>query len=200
MDPAVYSLHADNPRGVALDIDRDSEQCGLCHLRGGSEEVNASGGFIKHHEQYEELFQSKHISLDCVVCHDPHAGVVQLRKAQQSDPTVKVTRTQCENCHFNELTNQANEKMAADVACIDCHMPRVTKSAVGDITKFTGDIRTHLMGINPTQFEQFTEDGSVALSELGLNFACRSCHINDTATALDDATLSEMASGYHAEQ
>ncbi|MBT3315631.1 MAG: hypothetical protein HN390_13565 [Anaerolineae bacterium] len=194
------SLHADNPQGVAMDVDRDSEQCGLCHLRGGSETVDASGGFIKHHEQYEELFQSKHITLDCVVCHDPHAGVVALRKAQQSDPTVKTTRTSCENCHFDEAANQASEKMAEDVACIDCHMPRVTKSAVGDITKFTGDIRTHLMAINPTQFEQFTEDGSVALSELGLNFACRSCHIPDSASALDDAALTDMASGYHAPQ
>jgi len=194
------SLHADNPRGVALDVDRDSEQCGLCHLRGSSEEVNAKGGFIQHHEQYEELFQSKHISLDCVVCHDPHAGVIQLRKAQQSDPTVKVTRTQCENCHFAEATYQADAKMSEDVACIDCHMPRVSKSAVGDIDKFTGDLRTHLMAINPTQFEQFNEDGTVALSELGLNFACRSCHIPDTADALDDAVLVDMATGYHTPQ
>ena len=191
------SLHADNPRGVALDIDRDAEQCGLCHLRGSFETVDAKGGFIKHHEQYEELFQSKHVTVDCVVCHDPHAGVVQLRKAQLSDPSVKVTRTSCENCHFDEAINQANEKMAEENACIDCHMPRVTKSAVGDIAKFTGDIRTHLMAINPTQFEQFTEDGSQALSELGLNFACRSCHIPESATALDDATLTDMASGYH---
>jgi len=46
-----------------------------------------------HHEQYEELFQSKHIVLDCVVCHDPHAGVVQIRKAD-----AQTTRTRCENC------------------------------------------------------------------------------------------------------
>ncbi len=191
------SLHNDNPRGVALDVDRDAEQCGLCHLRGSFEEVNAKGGFIQHHEQYEELFQSKHITLDCVVCHDPHAGVVQLRKAKESDPTVKITRTQCENCHFEEAANQANEKMAEEVACIDCHMPHVAKSAVGDFAKFTGDIRSHLMAINPSQIEQFTEDGSVALSELGLNFACRSCHIPESATALDDAALMDMASGYH---
>ncbi|UCC53487.1 MAG: collagen-like protein, partial [Anaerolineaceae bacterium] len=69
------SLHVNNPMTVDMKIDRDSEACGDCHVRGGSEEVNASGGFIKHHEQYEELFQGKHIAIDCVVCHDPHAGV-----------------------------------------------------------------------------------------------------------------------------
>ncbi len=191
------SLHVDNPRGVALTIDRDAELCGECHLRGGFEEVNASGGFIKHHEQYEELFQSKHITLDCVVCHDPHAGVIQLRKAQMEDPSVKTTQTQCENCHFKEAQNQKSEKMAAGVACIECHMPRIVKSAVGNADKFTGDIRTHLMAIDPNQIGQFSEDGSTALSQIGLDFSCRHCHINDTAFAIDDAELIDMATDYH---
>lgn len=98
------SLHAENPHGVALEIDRDSAQCGECHLRGAPESVNVSGGFIKHHEQYEELFQSKHITLDCVTCHDPHASVVQLRKAGE-----QTTRTQCENCHFENAQYQDSE-------------------------------------------------------------------------------------------
>ena len=42
--------------------------------------VKLGGGFIQHHEQYEELFQSKHAVIDCVQCHDPHTGVVQLRQ------------------------------------------------------------------------------------------------------------------------
>ncbi len=187
------SQHASDPYGVILDIERSSALCGECHLRGGSEEVNASGGFIKHHEQYEELFQSKHITVDCVVCHDPHAGVIQLRKAE-----VQTTRTLCENCHFNEEKYQDSEIHPAVADCIDCHMPRVTKSAVGNAEMFTGDIRTHLMGIDPTQIGQFTEDGSVALSELGLDFACRSCHVEGgTATVKTDAELIDKAFGYH---
>jgi hypothetical protein len=181
------SLHAANPRGVALNIERSSALCGECHLRGGSEEVNAKGGFIEHHEQYEELFQSKHITLDCVVCHDPHVGVVQLRQAGE-----QTTRTQCENCHWKEAQNR---KSMQSVACIDCHMPRVTKSAWGDAEKFTGDIRTHLMAINPNQMGQFSEDGATALSELGLDFACKSCH--NGGFALDDAVLQEEAIGFH---
>ncbi len=50
-------LHMQNPQGVQMLIDRDAEQCGKCHSREEIESVNASEGFIRHHEQYEELFQ-----------------------------------------------------------------------------------------------------------------------------------------------
>jgi hypothetical protein len=77
-------------------------------------------------------------------------------------------------------------------------MPRVTKSAVGNAEKFTGDIRTHLMAIDPTQIGQFSEDGSEALSQLGLNFACRSCHVEGgTASTKTDEELIDKAYGYH---
>ena len=187
------SNHAADPRGVRLVVDRSSAQCGECHYRGAPEEVDASGGFIKHHEQYEELFQSKHITLECVLCHDPHAGVVQLRKAE-----VQTTRVSCENCHFQEAKYQASNAMKALLDCIDCHMPRVTKSAVGNAAKFTGDIRTHLMAIDATQVDQFTEDGKFALSQLGLNFACKSCHVTGgTASVYSDQDLIREAYNYH---
>ncbi len=189
------SLHAANPHGVALKVDRSSDLCGECHERGAQESVNASGGFIKHHEQYEELFQSKHITIDCVVCHDPHAGVIALRNAEEGTPT---TRTQCENCHFQQAKYQDSPVHMELVACIDCHMPRATKSAVGDAEKFTGDIRTHLMAIDATQIGQFTEDGSEALSQIGLNFACRSCHVEGgMASVKTDEELIDKAWGYH---
>ena len=189
------SLHANNPIVIDMKVDRDSESCGSCHSRGETESVNASGGFIKHHEQYEELFQGKHVTIDCVVCHDPHEGVIQLRQAGE-----QTTRTTCENCHFDILNNQPNELHSSSVECIACHMPKVTKSALGDPDQFTGDIRTHLMAINPTLTSQFNEDGSVAASELALDFACRSCH-NSTSNALGpdktDEELVEAAVGYH---
>ncbi len=189
------SLHAANPHGVAMKVDRSSDLCGECHERGAQESVNASGGFIKHHEQYEELFQSKHITIDCVVCHDPHAGVVALRNAEEGTPT---TRTQCENCHFNQAKYQDSPVHMELVTCIDCHMPRVTKSAVGNAEMFTGDIRTHLMAIDATQIGQFNEDGSEALSQLGLDFACRSCHVDGgMASVKTDEELIDKAWGYH---
>lgn len=187
------SLHAESPRGVRMVIDRDAELCGQCHIRGEPEAVDARGGFIRHHEQYEELFQSKHITLDCVVCHNPHESVVQLRQAE-----VQTTRTQCENCHYNQAKYQRIRIHQRGVACIACHMPRVVKSAVGDPDKFTGDIRSHMMAIDPFEVQQFTEDGSLALSQISPNFACRHCHVEGgDALPLTDEELVESAVGYH---
>jgi nitrate/TMAO reductase-like tetraheme cytochrome c subunit len=187
------SLHVDNPRGVALKVNRDAAECGACHRRGAVESVDASGGFIQHHEQYEELFQSKHAIMDCVQCHDPHTGVVQLRQAG-----VQTVRTSCENCHFESAKYQSNEAHVEDeVTCIDCHMPRVTKSAVGNKDTFTGDIRTHLMAIDVDQVGQFDPEGTVALSQLSLDFACKHCHVPDSAFEKTDEELREAATRYH---
>lgn len=188
------SLHANAPLAFRPIVDRDAESCGSCHSRDAQEDVNASDGFIQHHEEYDELFQGKHVTLDCVVCHEPHTGVVQLRKAD-----LPTTRTTCENCHFQQANNKANETHAGlRMACISCHMPRVTKSAVGDPEQFTGDIRTHLMAIDPNQVGQFSEDGTMALSQLSLDFSCRGCHNPEGAGRVrDDAELIEAATGYH---
>ena len=83
------------------------------------------------------------------------------------------------------------------MACIECHMPFMVKSAVGDAEKYTGDIRSHLMKIDPYQIEQFSEDGSVALSQIGLNFACRHCHGAGLASEKTDEELTSGAVGYH---
>ena len=194
------SLHIANPQGVAMPIVRDSELCGECHRRGEVENVDAKGGFIDHHEQYEELFQGKHITLKCVDCHDPHGGVKQLEVAK-----LPTTRTRCENCHAEQARYQSNEKhLANKIACITCHMPRIVKSAWGDQAKFTGDIRSHLMAINPGQIDQFYTvtgaDGAehtYSYSEIGLNFACRQCHVPGTGLERDDQTLINAAYNYH---
>lgn len=189
------SLHASHPLTWEMEIDRGSQACGACHIRGAIENLDASGGFINHHEQYEELFQGKHITIDCVVCHDPHAGVVQLRQNG-----AQTTRTTCENCHFDEANNKANELHSRFVECIDCHMPRVTQSALSIPEQYTGDLRTHLMAIDPTQIGQFSEDESTVLSQLGLDFACRGCHNPDGfGSVLADEMLIEAATNYHTE-
>lgn len=189
------SNHVSDPYGVQMEVNRDSAECGECHRRNTVEEVNAKGGFIEHHEQYEELFQGKHAVLDCVQCHNPHVGVVQLRQQEG----VQTTRTLCANCHFQKAKyQQVVSHQEIGVACIDCHMPRLVKSAWGDADHFTGDIRTHLMAIDPDQVEQFTEDGTVALSQISLNFACRHCHAEGgMAPALPDEVLITAATGYH---
>lgn len=54
------------------------------------------------------------------------------------------------------------------------------------------------MAIDPDQIGQFSEDGKVALSQIGLDFACRSCHNADgIAPELSDGMLSGVAEGYH---
>ena len=184
--------HIMNPYRVHMKIVRDAESCSQCHSRGAEEEVDASGGFISHHEQYEELYQSKHLILDCVDCHDPHTGVVQLRKTDQ--PTV---RTTCESCHFKEARYSAVNIHTSFAECIDCHMPRVTRSALGDTNSFTGDLRTHVMAIDPFQIGQFSADGSISLPQISLDFACRHCHVNGTGTEKPDEVLIQAADGYH---
>ncbi|MEW5869786.1 MAG: multiheme c-type cytochrome [Chloroflexota bacterium] len=185
------SLHITNPRGIAMKIDRDGEMCGQCHSRDNVENVNASNGFIEHHEQYEELFQSKHVIMDCVLCHDPHSGVTQLQEAGE-----QTTRTRCENCHYQ----QAKHIQHIAIPCTECHMSWVIKSAWGDIARFTGDIRTHLMAIDASQINTFNEDGSLVSGQVGLDFACRHCHINGTSFAKSDEELINMASGMHTPQ
>ncbi len=187
------SLHAAHPASFEMKVDRDAEACGECHFRDAVEEVDASGGFIRHHEQYEELFQSKHVAIDCVICHDPHTGVVQLRRINAE----RTTRTACENCHYKE-SQQINIQFHRQFECIECHMPRVTVSAVGNAETYTGDIRTHLMAIDPNQIEQFNEEGTVALSQLGLNFVCRHCHSEGgDASPKSDEELIKAANGIH---
>ena len=70
--------------------------------------------------------------------------------------------------------------------------------------KFSGDIRSHLMAIDPYQIEQFetiTDTNGIAteysLSEIGLNFACRHCHGAGLGTPKTDEELINAAVGYH---
>lgn len=174
-------------------VERDSELCGSCHIDKKIEVVDVEDGFIIGNEQYGEIFQSKHIVMNCVICHDPHTGVLQLENAK-----LATTRTSCENCHYRQAQFQNNEiHTAMKLDCITCHMPYATKTAWGVSEKFSADTRTHLFAINSTQLEQFNEDGSISLSEIGLNFACRQCHGSGLGMEKSDQELIQGASGYH---
>jgi hypothetical protein len=175
------SLHVAAPTMVHPTIDRSSALCDQCHR---SSEIEIADGFIQHQDTYGDLFPGKHTVIDCVVCHDPHAGVEQLRQASQP-----ATRTACADCHWREAQYRKSMK---NVACESCHMPYAIQSAWSNAALFTGDVRTHQVAINPTQIEQFSENGG---AQIGLNFACRSCH-----TGGFDFTDEEMiaeASGFH---
>ena len=192
------SLHASNPQGIRMLIDRSSQTCLTCHNRDGEMEIN--NGLIDHTELFGDLPAGKHTALACVDCHDPHTGVIQLR--QEKQPTV---RTTCESCHWQQAKYQKNPiHVGIQLACVECHMPRMILNAAGDPVKYTGDVRTHRMVIDPTQIEQFitvtAADGTQkqqALPQISLNFACRHCHGGGLGSPKTNEQLLNEAEGYH---
>jgi len=152
-------------------VDRSAALCGRCHIRGSRETIPAKGGFIRHHEQYNELLAGAHAALDCVTCHDPH------RKAAFS------IRAACESCHAEQAAAYRGSPMESmGVGCVDCHMPRASKSAVKR-GPHEGDIRTHLFRIDTRadgeMFYTKIEKGKkhdYARGAVTLDFACLGCH------------------------
>lgn len=185
-------------------IDRSADACGACHYRtaapGDENLIPASGGWIKHHEQYNEHLAGPHAEADCVMCHDPHKrgeySIWEEGAEGHEDGAVCGV-----NCHSSKGEAYAMTTMADyGVTCEDCHMPFATKSAQPQ-GPFMGDVMTHIFYINTDPVEKsamFTEDGSeVVLDSEGkaavtLDFACKRCH--QTATVEE---LSKFAKGFH---
>ena len=122
MGPAVYTSQS---MGISMKVGRDPEMCGECHHHGEVNRVEASEGFVHNNSQYNEMFQSKHLTLSRTACHNPHEGVVQL-----SEAGVATTWTECENCHWQQAAFQNNathKNMGFD--CVECHMPRMAVAA-----------------------------------------------------------------------
>ncbi len=188
------SLHSEDPYGVPVVVERASQLCGRCHLRGDPAEIDAKGGFEKHHEQYEDLLNSKHFAISCVTCHDPHASAIY------ADPNVnpnKSIRQTCDTCHWQSAKYQKTDKHTG-VQCYECHMPPMAKSAWGNTDTLTGDIHSHQFSINTDPNDpQFTEDGKYVMPYITLAYACQWCHDGDKASTQDLTTLADMAKGYH---
>ncbi len=162
-------------------VDSSSELCGNCHYRDSQNRIEYKGGFIRHHEQYDEMLHSPHYAaLTCNTCHDPHASTVYDDQALGMG-----VRMECETCH---PTQAANFNHDAGATCIDCHMPEASKSAVAS-TIYNGDIKTHIFSINTNPvtmedmvyyddasgkyFVQTDENGQAAVT---LDYACYGCH------------------------
>jgi hypothetical protein len=190
------SLHVNNPHSFKLQIDRDSEACLACHTTDRTEPIFGTDGLISHEDANQDLFPGKHAVMDCVLCHDPHSGVVQLQETDEQP-----TRTQCESCHFTEAKYDdggVHDRIRVD--CVSCHMPQLIKNAAGIPEQFTGDLRTHQVAIDPDLMQQFTDtdDGSVSAPQLALDFACRHCHNPEgIGPEVSDEELQEAARGYH---
>jgi hypothetical protein len=187
------SLHAADPYGHLMVLDRSNQLCGECHIRGNPAEINTSNGFIQHHEQYEELYNSKHFSLQCIACHDPHASSIY--EDADVNPNRGIRQT-CDTCHWQQTYSNARSHLR--LTCTDCHMANAAKSAVGNLETFRGDISSHLFSINPdASAPQFNEDGTLSMPYLTLQYACGQCHNGEHATFKLPEELQERAEGYH---
>ena len=198
----------------------DAVACGECHTRDGERDypsyvspfenalaaagapdprpldmggrIAASGGLIKHHEQYDEILGIDPDTLDtvrsvaffsthgnCNTCHNPHGSSVNVDNPLYTGmPGVDKTDDGCLRCHGDyDQTLRAGGMQT--VACIDCHMPYLAKSAVKIDAEADrpaiGDVSSHIFKINlSTTRDQFT--GSFAYPEIDEDWACRTCH------------------------
>ena len=208
------SNHIPNPQARDIFVDVAASNCGRCHTRGADPEVIlASGGYIKHHEQWPELKASGgHADFDCITCHAPHVSTNYDR--------TNAIRNECTACHsdqnmaIHEGITFVRGDYVEPVSCESCHMPYASKSAaaasadvVGDVGRM-GDTRTHVFRIDTsaTTFSaMFTGDGSAVVKDeegraaVSLDFVCFRCHNGvGNAAAFSSAQFAvDVASGMH---
>ncbi|MEA3478235.1 MAG: T9SS type A sorting domain-containing protein [Bacteroidota bacterium] len=152
--------------------------CGTCHNRDYTDPINSSGGFIKHHEQWDEFVTTAHYAdgegMDCKACHNPHKRVIW-----DGDGITK----NCELCHPDQaaVTNHS-----PGATCIDCHMPFAAKSGTTrGQSGYKADVRSHLFKIIADTNSMFVADGSVVKDDderpaaLSPHYACLGCHNDD---------------------
>ena len=181
------SMHVGNPSIPPP----GGKACSECHYRDEQFRMPWKGGFMRHHQQSEDLSHSSHQMLSCETCHNPHRSVVYNDGG---------TTTTCSQCHPGDASNDFYEISGmGDISCTDCHMPFMGKSAV-KFNDFTGDIRGHLFQImtDPIAAEDNVYmDGSNLYwnqdaegdSYVTLDYACLGCHI----AIGDELTLEEAA-------
>jgi hypothetical protein len=183
------AAHAAAPSSGNIQVDTTAAACGACHTRGDDDMVAlASGGFIRHHEQYPELLNSPHSFLGCVSCHSAHVG------------RAEGVTTECESCHSGAAEDFSGSSMEmAGVDCKDCHMGRATKSARAN-GPYEGDVWTHIFRIdNGADYDMFNRDGegntTSAKDAISLEFACFRCHADADKAAY--AAIGDSGSAYH---
>ncbi len=190
--------HVVTEQAADITVDNSKELCGTCHTRDAQRRVEASGGFDRHHEQYDELISAGMKNLECGDCHDPHLGT---RYGHAEAGGITAT---CESCHSSEA---ASNKHLVPLECTTCHMSRATKSARA-VNSFQGDVRTHIFKINPEPFPRdsmfYEADGKTFNKGfMTLDVVCYQCH-TDPVTGVGGgktektlAELSAKAKGIH---
>ena len=146
----------------------------------------ASGGFIQHHEQINELKAGVHKDLVCTECHNPHDRAIH-------------AKNNCAECHGDVATSYAkNIHGKQGTRCVECHMPKVTKSAIS-VASYVGDVRTHIFKINvdpKADMFKTVVDGdkksTFAKGFVTVEYACLSCH-----ASRDKEWAASKAKGFH---
>ena len=199
--------HVSSQSASDIIVDTSDELCGSCHNRGLDpiDAIPAGGGFIRHHEQYNEFANSAHFGLvGCNDCHESHLGTRYDMGGYIED---------CTACHADQTANNAHLNVigTGQEACITCHLSQASKSAVADADNpnFVGDVMTHIFTINPGEFNKdyfFSADGllvETATEGVTLDFVCYQCHqdpVTGTGGGMSEKTLAELsakATGIH---
>ncbi len=214
--------HSNAPTKTNIGKNSSREACGTCHTRAaddlecygvnleGAMTNGAADGFLKHHEQYNELVGTAAApgvhatgaaaSMTCVNCHNPHKrshkvtgaiasilGITDNNLSAEERGAIKATGT-CEYCHPGKILryNMGNIK------CIDCHMAEATKSATGEkgIWGKMGDVKTHIFKIDPSAAHDGTVNSGlvnskgkpIAANYLTVDYACGKCHDSSMST------------------
>ncbi len=172
-------LHSRVPDANPMSVDTRSQACGRCHNRGGlNATILASGGFTRHHEQYNELQSTTMRALECVTCHNPHSGVLH-NDEEQAD----AFRLDCEDCHTTARASLERGPLAAvkaTASCTTCHMPKSVKNALA-FGPYEADEHTHVFRINAdSAAPQFTADRGRTNPYIALDYACLTCHPTQT--------------------
>lgn len=170
------SFHVQDPPNQPMTIERESAACLACHTNGQPGAIETQGGFIDHSTIYADVYQSKHNTLECVDCHDPHA-TTHYREEAVNRGLESGLETSCVSCHWQEETFQPEGHTFA--SCTDCHMAPLAINAVGDEARMRADVSTHLFAINPYADEQFTTDdegNTTSQPYLTVGYACSRCH------------------------
>jgi predicted CXXCH cytochrome family protein len=202
-----------------MTIDASAEFCGKCHTRGGDNGVTpgetvieAAGwpgdvvgdpNYIKHHEQYDEWYNSPHNTTygpDCNACHDPHSSVKFDATAPGEGVSTTVT---CIGCHVEGDHANIEPTSHHGATCNNCHMPDASKSAIAN-SAHAGDVSTHLWKINTSvngKVDMFSADGKTVIigddgyAAVTLDFACYGCHKDPEGNGGDgiELTLEQLA-------
>ena len=164
--------------------------------------IAASGGLVRHHEQYDEILGIDPDTLlttrsgsflashgDCNSCHNPHGSSVNVNNlAYTGMPGVDPSSDGCLGCHATyDPALRAGGMLSLE--CVDCHMPDLAKSAIISLAAEAdrpaqGDVKSHIFSIALDSAKgQFTADGKYAYPAIDEDWACRTCH-NSAANAV----------------